>query len=268
MIPTELKTKIASTIQPEDLAEAKRELEAQAAAGKFYLARDESTRELQFRVHAYSIRRRKDRVSRTVIEPNIEDELQQAIKAEQMASYYLMGKDSIYSSVSYSDPNTRHTKVVKHLFEEFHFSGRHNIMILGGVGSGKTFGSIAYVSSNVNLRFTERGEAVLNGLFVRAYTVSEYIQRKNWAALDELRAKKWLIIDDLGIEGAGYKSNDFLSFFEDLFSERHEKQKRTIITCNATPEQALETFGNRFFSRLRETGEIFETLDADMRGKS
>lgn len=261
MIPKETQAALEQGITPEDIEQAKNELATLAKAGQMYLSKNPSVYNLQVKCFARGIRVRKDRPVYTPVE--VVNELS-AIHHEQTIARELVGHNSIYSNVSASHPDTKKTKVLSYLFEDFHYSGKNNLLILGGVGSGKTFGAIAYVGSNARLWYY-RSVPVIDALFVRAYTVGEYITRKNWEKLDEIRDKKWLIVDDLGIEGAGYKSTDFHSFFEDLFIHRHEQQKRTLMTSNATIEQIRETLGERFLSRLRETGDIFQTDDQDMR---
>jgi len=261
LIPQEIKDIMSKSVQPEDVQQAKDELSKLEKLGQMHLSKNPETYALQVKCFAWGIRTKKDRPPQTPAD--VVDELA-AIRHERTISKELVGTNSIYSNVSFSDAKTQRTKVLKYLFEDFHYSGKNNLLILGGVGSGKTFGAIAYVGNNARL-WHHKGIPVIDALFVRAYTVGEFIQRKAWDKLDEIRNKKWLIVDDLGIEGAGYKSTDFHSFFEDLFIHRHEQQKRTLMTSNATTEQVKETFGDRFLSRLRETGSIFETDDADMR---
>lgn len=261
MIPKPLEEKINSIIRPEDFRQAEIELAELEKAGRMYLAKDSNVYSLQLKVFAMGIYARNHQAP--TLSPEVSQELQ-AVWQEQDIAKVLVGPNSIHSTVSYSQRSTRKTKVLTYLFDDFHFSSGINLLILGGVGSGKTFGAIAYVGSNARL-WLHRGNPVVDAVFVRAYTVGEMLQRKQWDQIDDLRNKKWLIIDDLGIEGAGYKSKDFHSFFEDLFIHRHEQQKRTLMTSNATLEQVQETLGDRFLSRLRETGDIFQTDDPDMR---
>lgn len=262
MIPQEIKNLVSDAL-PEDVEQAKNELAALAQAGQMYLSKDPRVYNLQVRCWAKGIQAKRNTDNTPYIPSEVSDELS-AIRHEQTVARELVGKNSIYANVSFSDAKTKQTKVLKFLFEDFHYSGKNNLLILGGVGSGKTFGCIAYIGNNARLWY-HKSHPVIDALFVRAYSVGEFIQRKSWDRIEEIRNKKWLIIDDLGIEGTGYKATDFHSFFEDLFIQRHEQQKRTLMTSNATLEQVKETYGDRFLSRLYETGAIFQTDDPDMR---
>lgn len=168
-----------------------------------------------------------------------------------------MGDTSIYAGISVLDKKTFKTAVLNYLFNNFHRSGKPNTLILGSVGSGKTFGCLAYMVHNLNYSS--------DGAFIRAYDIAEAIQRKKWEELDKLRTVNYLIIDDLGTEGSGYKGIDFLNFFENLFIERHEHQRKTLLTTNAALNEIKQTYGERFISRFQETGLIYETTDQDFR---
>lgn len=259
----QLVNQITKGVTPELIEAAKVEMEALAEQGKMHIARDQRVRELQYRVYAKGLQLRYSTPMFTAAYE--ENELEKIIRQERRVSRLLVGSDSIYADISGTSPDTKQTAVVRHLFETFHYSGKRNILILGGVGSGKTYGMIAYAGSQASVRFAQSGEMIVNAVFIRAYSLSEAIQRKSWEKLAEIRSKKWLMIDDLGIEGAGYKSADFLAFFEDLFIERHQTQKHTLITSNATIQEVKDVFGDRFLSRLTETGEVFQTADPDMR---
>lgn len=268
MIPKELQDKMDSLVTPEDFEAAIDEMSRLESMGKMYIARDRRTRKAQQQSMAFMFAlKRTDGFSKTkYVDYSVPAESPQdsQIRIERQNSTALMGADSRYAYISASCPLTKQTKALQHLFNHFHFSGKHNILLLGGTGSGKTFAAIAYACAADDFMLLSNGEPK-NTAFIRAYSLSEAIQRKKWDLLDNLRKKKWLIIDDLGVEGPGYKSGDFLSFFEDLFIERHQNQKRTIMTCNAKLEDVKATFGERFVSRLRETGEVFETDDPDLR---
>lgn len=268
MIPSELREKIESLITEEDYEAASDEMARLESMGRIYQAKCPKVLDLQRKTMAYMffLRRTNGFPSVKTVDYSVPilSPVDQQIRIERQNATALMGPDSRYALISASDPNTRQTKALNHLFTSFHFSGKHNILLVGGTGSGKTFAAIAYACASDDFRLYSDGSP-RNTAFIRAYALSEAIQRKKWDFLDSVRKKKWLIIDDLGVEGPGYKSGDFLSFFEDMFIERHENQKRTILTCNARLEDIKTTFGERFISRLRETGEVFETIDEDMR---
>jgi len=268
MMPVSLQEKADALVIADDKEAGIDELQRLESMGKMYVAKCPQTKRYQEKSMALMFAMKRLNAFpayRTVnYSAPVESELDRQIRVERQNATALMGEDSRYALVSASSSITKQTETLKYLFQNFHFSGKHNILLLGGTGSGKTYAAVSYVCAADDFKMLSNGDPK-NHAFIRAYTLSECIQRKKWDVLDGLRSKKWLVIDDLGVEGPGYKSGDFLAFFEDMFIERHQNQKRTIMTCNASLEDVKATFGDRFISRLRETGEVFETADPDMR---
>lgn len=173
----------------------------------------------------------------------------------------LMGGESIFNEASFLCPGFFETQVTKFLADTFHPSGKRTGILLGSPGAGKTFACIAYLAREQAYQVHQ------SAAFITAYDLGYLISKKNFEALEKLAAKKWLLLDDLGTEAGGFKGRDTVAHFENLFSERHRKLKRTLITSNANMEQIKEIYGERFISRLREIGMVFETADSDYRGK-
>ena len=74
-----------------------------------------------------------------------------------------------------------------------------------------------------------------------------------------------LVIDDLGTEQI-YK-NVTLEYLLSTISERILAQKHTIITTNLTPEELLDRYGDRLYSRLmdKRIGRAIKFPDTDFR---
>lgn len=130
-------------------------------------------------------------------------------------------------------------------------------LLLGGVGSGKTTACVVATA--------EKMKPGVSAKFLTAYDLAFMIHQKDFKALDSIERVSILIIDDLGTEPEGFKGKDFLAHFENLFATRHRKCKRTLITSNLTVDQIKQAYGDRFISRLRQSGQVFETDTKDMR---
>jgi len=172
---------------------------------------------------------------------------------------------SIFSRVSLLDPAIRQTQAVRYLRDEFPKTSKRNVLLLGGTGSGKTFAGVGYLAMVSRIYETDPGRYKCNAAFVTAYKLQEMIVRRKWDDLDRLRLAKNLMLDDLGAEPAKQYGESTAVFFEQLFAERHQNNLRTIMTSNGTVESIRETYGDRFVSRFRESGEVFETSDQDWR---
>ena len=169
----------------------------------------------------------------------------------------LLGGETIFDNCSFLHSEFKKTQVVEYLTGSFGQSGKRSLLILGGVGAGKTSGMLAYMVSQMHLAQA--------GAFITAYDLAMMIHKKDFEGLDRISKRRYLAIDDLGTEPQGFKGKDFLAHFENLFSERHRKMLYTFITCNGKVDDVKENYGERFASRFQQYGEVFETTDGDMR---
>ena len=195
------------------------------------------------------------------------ENLRRVIEHDRDASTRLMGRSSIYAGISlYDEAQTRKTQVVDFLLNGFNAYKSKNCLILGGTGSGKTYGVVGFVSSMASVW----GSDGIDAIFMTAYQLYD-LQRTNYE--DSRRRRelveqvRYLIIDDLGTEPqAGFANSDFLSYFQNLFIVRHANNRSTFITSNHTLKKFVELYGNRLESRFRDAGGVlWETKDPDFR---
>lgn len=198
--------------------------------------------------------------------PPVQEEKGDQFERDILLNRYLMGGSTIYDDASLANPGLRNTEVIKWYREIFRLSHKQAALVIGGPGSGKTWGTLAYMNSLTSCR----GKVTIewsDSMFLTAFRLSEMFhnQKKFQADLDELLRKKYLLIDDLGAEPSGFRGSDFIAYFDYLFSERHKFRRFTFLTSNATKEEIKTVYGERFVSRFNETGSFKETTDEDMR---
>lgn len=194
--------------------------------------------------------------------------LQTQIDRDYEISALLMGLDNRFSQVSLYAENLVQTSVLRYFRDEFPYLDKRNCLVLGGTGSGKTFGVIGYVAQRANLKVYRDQTKSIDAKFITAYKLSELLYRKDFDKLDKLETVNYLIVDDLGAEPEGYKGKDFIAHFENLFTTRHMFGRATLITSNCKPEDIANQYGERFVSRFRETGDIFVSTDGDLRKRN
>lgn len=198
-----------------------------------------------------------------------DDDLEErTLEDERKILARIIGESPRYTMALPSHPQLKQTEVMRFLSGHFKEKGLTNGLLLGNAGCGKTFGALVYAVANAKSWVNVKGDWVVQCKFNRAYQLNEAIQRKDWDLLKAATNTPMLIIDDLGIESGGYKSADFNAWFENLFIERHHYGRTTLITSNYTAAQFVEFYGPRIISRLRETGDVFESKDPDLRRAS
>ncbi|MCE3234042.1 MAG: IstB-like binding protein [Vampirovibrio sp.] len=177
---------------------------------------------------------------------------------------YLMGGSSIYDEASLYNPALQETDVLRWLK-----AMRPRVaLVIGSPGSGKTWGTLAYMNSLTTARGNGSKVEWSDSLFIPAFRLSEMFhnQKKFQSELDEILKKKHLLIDDLGAEPSGFRGSDFIAYFDYLFSERHKFRRCTFLTSNAkTTEEIRSIYGERFASRFSEVGCFYETAQGDLR---
>jgi DNA replication protein DnaC len=245
----------------EELAKAQAEIDA---SPEFYRSSDPKVFETQVLIYAFGVARRHD-LGHLPRQPHREPTpeeieaatLQRVIEHDRHQSRWMMGEDSIYANISMWDAaQTQETAVLRFLRDEFNLaSGKKNLLLLGGTGSGKTYGAVCWVAQH----------ASYNACYRTAYKISEAVTRRDFEETDLLERARFLVIDDLGCEPEGYRGADFLAYFEDLFASRHQHGRFTLITSNATVAQFATAYGERFISRFEEAGIVFTTGDPDLR---
>ena len=131
--------------------------------------------------------------------------------------------------------------------EKFPNTKNINVLLLGTVGTGKTF--LAACMAN---ELERRGYGCL---FLSAFRFND-VCLKYHTSFDASRADglnavidaDMLVIDDLGTESL--LKNVTLEYLYTVISERMNKGRHTIITTNLSPEQLEARYGERIASRL------------------
>ena len=142
----------------------------------------------------------------------------------------------------------------------------HIILIVGTPGVGKTF--ITECTAHAMIK---RGKLVsfisafgMNNNFLKYHT--EFNENKE-TYLSVLTEPDLLVIDDLGTEPI--LKNVTINYLSALINERSASKKATIITTNLAPNQILERYGERVFSRIvnKADGEMYLITGEDLRKK-
>ena len=127
--------------------------------------------------------------------------------------------------------------------DEFPFTLKRNLLLLGTSGLGKTF-----LLNSIAARVLARGFLVKK---VTAYTLMEQLLsgiRQNTDAAGPFLTVPLLLIDDLGTEPM--INNITLEYLFSILNERHNAGLHTVIASNFTSEKLQERYGERIFSRL------------------
>ncbi len=127
--------------------------------------------------------------------------------------------------------------------------GSKNIVFSGNVGTGKSRATECIVSELIGKGF--------NVVFLSAMELNAVLLKYHTAPIEEkglyleiLTDCDLLAIDDLGTEPP--LKNVTLEYLLLIISERELKDMPFIITTNLSPEQLLEKYGDRIFSRIND----------------
>ncbi|MDD2572902.1 MAG: ATP-binding protein [Bacillota bacterium] len=138
-----------------------------------------------------------------------------------------------------------------------------NLLFYGGTGLGKTF-----MCNCIAKKLLDKGKPVLYLTAFKLFKIlEEYRFRPKDTApdqdtLDFILTCDLLIIDDLGTE----LTNSFTkSELFNIINTRLLERKKTIISTNFQPDELLETYGQRVFSRLSEPYRALEFYGHDLR---
>ncbi len=173
----------------------------------------------------------------------------------------------LFHSASFHHPEFQETSVVQFLRNDFLKSGKKCAVLMGDVGTGKSYGAMAFFINIIEAVIEKDDVKNMQGKFITAYELAELISRKEYVKLDRLKKVKVLFLDELGTEPEGWKGKDFQAHFENMFNSRYESGLITIVVTNFTPDKLAEHYGDRFSSRLAQYGQGFSTKDIDFRRK-
>ncbi len=146
------------------------------------------------------------------------------------------------------DALSKQFKIIKNYADNFPSTKINNLVLSGGVGTGKTFLSKCVLGSlkntdNIVVFLTATD---LNSIFLKMHT--SQIDRN--LTLEVLSNCDLLIIDDLGTENL-FK-NVTVEYLLSLISMRLDKNKHFILTTNLTAKELLDRYNERFLSRLSD----------------
>ncbi|MDR1940554.1 MAG: ATP-binding protein [Clostridiales bacterium] len=149
---------------------------------------------------------------------------------------------------------------MKNYAESFPPKKIFNIFITGATGTGKTFlTSCVYNAVSEKSFYAEYLTAFnVNNLFLKCHLSP---MEEKYAIMNDLVSCDLLIIDDLGAEPM--LNNVTKEYFFNLFNERLNARKSTIISTNLSPADILSRYGERIFSRICPT--IINIPGSDLR---
>lgn len=118
-----------------------------------------------------------------------------------------------------------------------------NINMLGGTGTGKTFLLECMAS-----RLIERG---FNVIFTSAFNLNEECRKYHFSLpsrVNDFMDCDVLIIDDLGSEPV--LKNITIEYLFNIINTRQRRYKPTLISTNLSPENILNRYDERIYSRI------------------
>ncbi len=163
-----------------------------------------------------------------------------------------------------SSETDKHNKTVYNTAKKLCLSDKRNLLLLGKVGSGKTY----LLAACANL-CAQLGKSTL---FVTAYALNNaflntHLQgaESRETLMDNLVETDVLIIDDLGTENI-YK-NVTAEYLFVLLNERLTQKKQTFVSTNLSLTDIRKKYDDRIFSRLVDQNStvIAELTGADKR---
>jgi DNA replication protein DnaC len=156
----------------------------------------------------------------------------------------------------------------------------HNVLIFGGIGSGKTHLAACLLWDRwkdlVDVGFDIWREPALlnrpeqNMKFVSTSDIITELKaaKTTWKREDEILDRySWttvMVMDDLGFEE---RSELVRSWLSTILDRRYRGMKQTIITTNLTPKDLADAVDDRVTSRLIENGLVVHMDGPDYRRK-
>lgn len=133
-----------------------------------------------------------------------------------------------------------------------------SVVLTGGPGCGKTVAATWAAHQLLSRSFRP--------LFVSCPRVAESNLYDVAGEVGRFRARNApvLVLDDMGEGKREAKSEPWNAWLDEVLTERHAKNRRTVITTNRTPAELEKWLGARLWDRLRE-GVVFSTTEASLR---
>lgn len=137
-------------------------------------------------------------------------------------------------------------RVAEQYANSFPNTSKHNLLLLGSSGLGKTF-----LINSIAVHVLTRGFALRK---ITAYTMFEQLLtgiRRNTDGATPFLTAPLLLIDDLGTEPMMH--NITLEYLFSILNERRNGALHTVVASNLTMDKLQERYGERVFSRLVST---------------
>ncbi len=184
--------------------------------------------------------------------------LQQEIRAIIIADSDLPDKTYTFENSTETD---RHNKTVYRYARELCHDGKRNLLLVGNVGTGKTYllTACASLCAQLDKSVLYITAYSLNNAFLNAHLAGS--ESKD-ALLDSLTDVDILLIDDLGTEKK-YR-NISAEYLFVLLNERMTHGRQTFISTNFSLQDLRSAYDERIFSRLADQR---STLVAQLVGK-
>jgi len=127
--------------------------------------------------------------------------------------------------------------------KEFCNAGRGFLVMLGGVGTGKSHLAVA------SFRFFGNGWFIKHSSLLNALRAT-YRDRAAFDPIDRANSARLFVLDDVGLSAGG---RDELPLLHQILDYRHGERLPTIITSNLSWENLRDFLGDRMADRLRES---------------
>ena len=141
---------------------------------------------------------------------------------------------------------------------------KRNITLCGTAGVGKTYlcECLANKLAKKNYSVCFVSAFDMNNMFLKYHTSFDANKHTNISPLLE---SDFLFIDDLGTEPV--LKNVTANYLYLILSERERHKRPVVISTNLSPENILDRYGERIYSRIasKQTGAIFHLEGTDLR---
>ena len=191
------------------------------------------------------------------------------VKASGIDASKLASFDKFDTNICADKTQAKNLEKLKNLLEKWANTypnvKKRNLVFSGKVGVGKTFITECLASfmieKNYSVCFVSAFD--MNNMMLAYHTT--FNDDKN-SHLIPLLESDFLFIDDLGTEPL--INNVTLNYLFLVLSERERFNKPVIITTNLMPEDILDRYGERIYSRLtsKKTANVFHIDGDDLRG--
>lgn len=250
--------------------------EAEYSAKGFDLSASPQILALQLRCLALARRKRQEiagvkAASPTPIKPEPPVDPKAVLIAGVKAVSKRLAPNSPFENACLFGPGAIDTDISLYIQADFPDTGKQGLLLLGATGCGKTYAAIAYTAAQVYYAEQERRHRV-SARYVRAYDLARMVNKRQDNDLDTILGARFLIIDELGMEGSGFYGQDFITWLTSAIDTRWARSKAeprpTFLASNLTMEGKdgfLARYGDRTVSRLSEMCAIYQSTGPDLR---